>query len=143
MRIRNSVVSAVIGAVGCTGMRSVEPARFIPQRNPATVSVWTAPSKVTVVSEPRIQGDSLTGLVFDQPWAMALKDIVRVQARAPDPTRTVIFVTGAAVSVVGFAFFIENNSGKSGGGLTAGLNCSSDYSVGAASGLAACDAGSR
>ena len=124
-------------------MRSVEPAHFIPERNPATVSVWTAPSKVTIVSQPRIQGDSLAGLVFDQPWTMALKDIVRVEARAPDPARTVLFVTGTAASVVGFALLVGNSSGKQGGGLTAGVNCSSDYSAGPASGLAPCDAGSR
>ena len=143
VRIRHWVLSAVAGTIGCTGMRTVEPALFIPQRNPNTVAVWTAPDKMTIVSQPRMQGDSLTGLVFGGPWTMALKDITRVEARAPDPKRTVLLVTGAAASMVGFALLVGSSSGKSGGGLTAGLNCSSDYSAGPASGLAPCDAGSR
>jgi hypothetical protein len=130
-------------AIGCTGIRTVEPDRFIPQYRPVSVMVWTAPTQVTIVSDPEIVGDTLVGRVFDERWTIALKDIVRVQARARDPGKTALFVGGTTASLVGLVYLLANNSGRPGQGLTAGVNCGSDYSVSTGSGLAPCDAGSR
>ena len=144
MRNRNWAIGSLLGgvALGCTGMRTVEPTRFIPQYEPATVSVWTTRTKYTIVSRPQIEGDTLTGMVFDERWAMALKDIVRVEAVAHDPRRTALLVTGAAASVVGMAFVLANSTGRT-SSLIPGLNCSSDYSSSTATGLTPCDAGAK
>lgn len=137
---RSSLLAALLG---CTGMRTVEPERFIPERRPAMVAVWTSLTKFTIVSEPAVLRDTLSGVVLGEPWSIALKDVVRVQADAPDATRTALFVTGTAASVFGLALLLGNNSGKSGQTLTPGLNCSSDYSSSTATGLSPCDAGSK
>jgi hypothetical protein len=97
-------------ASGCTSMRNVAPDRFIPQHKPISVSVWTAPDSVTIVSDPRIDGDTLRGVVLQAPWAVPLKRIVKVQAVAHDPRKTALLVAAAAASVVGIA--ILATSGK-------------------------------
>src|SRR5579864_2856489 len=100
-------------AVGCTSMHSVDPQRFIPKHKPAEVSVWTTRDDVTIVSDPRIVDDSLVGVVYEQRWATPLDHIVRVVAEAPDRTRTVLLVTGAAGAIL--TAYLLGNSGKSNG----------------------------
>jgi hypothetical protein len=95
----------------CTRMQNVEPGQFIPARKPDRVSVWTRPDSVTVVSNPQIEHDTLSGEVFDEPWAMALKDVVRVEAVSPDPTRTVVFAVGATATVLGVYFLSKSGQG--------------------------------
>lgn len=144
MRIQDWTATSLLAAsLGCTGLRTVEADRFIPERRPATVAVWTSLSHVTIVSAPAVLRDTLSGVVLGGPWSMALKDIVRVQADGPDPARTALFVTGTAASVFGLALLLSNNSGKAGQTLMPGLNCSSDYSSSTATGLSPCDAGSK
>lgn len=109
----------VLATVACTGVRTIEPARFIPQHGPATVSVWTTPKTFTIVSYPQIEGDTLSGLVFDERWVVALKDIVRVEAVVPDPRRTALLVAGTAASAVGV--FLISSSGRGGGVAPCGL----------------------
>ena len=91
----------VLASVACTSLRRVEPAQFIPAHKPTRVAVWTTAHDVTIVSYPKIDGDTLRGVVFDEPWAMSLKDVVKVEAKAPDPARTVLAVVGATASTVG------------------------------------------
>jgi hypothetical protein len=76
----------------CSAIQRVNPAQFIPQHKPAVVSVWTVPDSLTVVSDPSVEGDTLRGVVFDAPWAVPLKDVVRVEAEAPSPARTGLLV---------------------------------------------------
>ena len=109
MRLAYCALGSLFG-LACTSMRTVEPERFIPQHKPMSVSVWTAPDSETVVSDPRIDGDTLRGVVLQAPWATPLKRIVKVRAVAPDPTKTALLVTAAAASVVGMA--IVASSGK-------------------------------
>jgi hypothetical protein len=109
MRLSYCVLGSLLG-IACTSMRNVEPDRFIPRHKPLSVSVWTAPDSVTVVSDPRIDGDTLRGVVLQAPWAAPLKGIVKVEAVAPDPTKTALLITAAVASVVGMA--IIASSGK-------------------------------
>ena len=92
-------------------MRSVEPAQFIPAHKPTRVSVWTKTHELTVVSYPHVDGDTLRGVVLDDPWAMPLKDVARVEARAPDRARTVLFLAGATASAVGVYLLTESGHG--------------------------------
>jgi len=102
----------VFVAGACTSMQRVEPAQFIPQHKPALVSVWTTPHDVTVVADPKIQGDSLSGTVFESPWGVPLKDVVKVEANAPSPTKTVLLVAGS-VSAAGALILMTNAHGSS------------------------------
>jgi hypothetical protein len=98
---------AVLGLTACTSMRRVDPSEFIPAHNPYRVSVWTLPDRVTIlsnptiVSNPVIRGDSLTGTVLDTPWAVALKDVGRVEAQTWDPKRTALLMGGVAAAGIG------------------------------------------
>jgi len=111
----------VLATAACTGMRRVEPGQFIPAHKPELVSVWTKPDRVTFVSDPRIEGDTLIGLVLQEPWAIPLKDVVRVEAETSDPRRTALLVAGAAASAIGV--YLISSSGRGGGKIP----CLQDY----------------
>jgi hypothetical protein len=117
------VTLTMIGAA-CTSMRPVEPGQFIPAHRPEVVSVWTKPNHVTIVSNPQVIGDTLSGVVLDEPWARALKDVVKVEATRADPARTAILLAGAAASAVGV--YLLSNSGHQGVGT---IPCPPDLPV--------------
>ena len=94
-------------------MTRVEPAEFIPQHNPRLVSVWTTRSRVTIVTDPAIQGDTLTGTVLQEPWAVPLQDVLKVEAQTPDHTKTVLLLAGAAASGVGL--YLVSTAGRGAG----------------------------
>jgi hypothetical protein len=108
---RGLAFSCALAIVGCTAMQKVEPARFIPEHKPAIVSVWTTPTQVTVVADPHIVGDSLSGTVFEQPWTVPLKGVLKVEANAPSPVKTALFVA-SSVSAVGVVYLIANGHGS-------------------------------
>jgi hypothetical protein len=101
-------------ASACTSMQRVEPKQFIPQHKPPQVSVWTAPDTVLVVENPVIAGDSLVGVVFGERWGIPLKNVVRMEATAPDTRRTLFLLAGVTASVV-TVYVINGNGGKSSG----------------------------
>jgi len=116
-------LGVALAMVACTSMRRVDPVQFIPQHKPGVVSVWTAPNHVTIVSGPRIVGDTLSGIVFEERWAVPLKDVVRVEAKGPNTAGTVLVVAGSALAVGGV--YLEAKSGH-GAGLAPcqpGLTC--------------------
>jgi hypothetical protein len=99
--LKHALGCAVLALAACTTMQRVEPAQFIPARKPDRVSVWTLPDQVTIVSDPAIRGDSLTGVVLEAPWAVPLKDVLRVEAQESDPKRTALLMAGAAATGIG------------------------------------------
>jgi hypothetical protein len=98
---RGLAVGLVLASVACTGMRRIEPAQFIPAHKPERVSVWTTAHNVTVVSYPQIDGDTLRGVVFADSWAMPLKNVVKMEVKAPDLAKTWLLLAGATASAVG------------------------------------------
>jgi hypothetical protein len=100
----------MLALAGCTGMRRVEASEFIPAHNPYRVSVWILPDQVTIVSYPAIRGDSLTGTVMDAPWAVALKNVRRVEARESDPKRTALLMAGVAAAGIGL--YVSSTSAR-------------------------------
>jgi hypothetical protein len=112
MRIRGLALSPLMVAMACTSMQRVEPAQFIPAHRPEAVSVWTARHAVTIVSDPQVLGDTLTGVVFGDRWALGLKDILRVEASRASPPRTALLVAGAAASAIGV--YLLSTGAKSG-----------------------------
>jgi hypothetical protein len=103
----------VVLAAACTSMHQVEPKQFIPEHKPTEVSVWTAPDDVVVVTNPRIAGDSLMGDVFEEHWAIALTNVLKVEATAPDGRRTAMFLSAAAATAIGL--YLISNSGTNNG----------------------------
>jgi hypothetical protein len=115
----------VLVTTACTSMRRVEPAAFIPQYNPRLVSVWTADNHVTIVSDAQIQGDTLIGTVLQSRWAVSLHDVLRVEARRADATRTALFFAGAAASGVGL--YLISTAGRGAGSVPCPPDFSPDY----------------
>src|SRR3989442_1238250 len=99
---RNWIAAAgLLTALGCTSVRDVQPAQFIPQHAPALVWVTTTNSALVAVAQPRIDGDTLRGLWIGsrQPFAIPLNGVQTVHARASSPVRTALLV--GSVGLVG------------------------------------------
>lgn len=100
MRAQRLLIALLLagGGAGCTSMKTVQPAQVIPLQRPAFVWVYTG-HIVTEVLAPRIDGDTLRGKVADlgDPFAVSLKDIVKVKARERDGTRTALLIGGSVV----------------------------------------------
>lgn len=111
MRTRYLAVGPVLAWVGlgCTSMQTVEPQRFIPQHKPGSVSVWTTPTDVTIVTDPQIEGDTLSGVVLEERWTVPLKDIVRVEVNAPDHKKTALLIAGTAASALGMVLLVSGS----------------------------------
>jgi len=76
------------------------------------VSVWTGSQQVTIVADPKVKGDTLSGTVFEAPWAVPLKDVLKVEANRPNTAKTILLVAGSA-SALGAMVFLMNGHGSS------------------------------
>jgi len=112
--LRRRWALGLLFASACTSMQPVEPKRFIPAHKPQQVSVWTGPDSMVVLQSPLIAGDSLVGTAFGERWGIPLKNVVRVEATAPDARRTWLLVAGVAASVAGVYVISSNGSRNSG-----------------------------
>jgi hypothetical protein len=73
---------------------------------------------MTIVSNPEIEGDTLSGMVFEERWAVPLRDVVRVEATASDARRTVLLFAGTAATVA--SVYLMANGGHGAGGIPCG-----------------------
>lgn len=113
---RVPLVGLLVAAVGCTSVKSVQPAEYIPQHSPPVVWVTYTDNSFVPVSQPRIVGDSLMGTWqgLQEPVAISLKEIQTVQAKMPNPKKTVILVGSLAVvaTAVTYTLLTAGNSGN-------------------------------
>ena len=104
----------VLLASACTSMQPVRPEQFIPAHKPHQVSVWTAQDSALIVENPSIVGDSLVGAVFEAPWRISLRNVVRVEATAADTRRTLLLLAGVVATAAG-VYAISSNGSKNNG----------------------------
>jgi hypothetical protein len=124
MAMRRLGVGFISLLAACSAVQRVEPAQFIPQHKPSVVSVWIAPDSLTLLSDPSVDGDTLRGLVFNAPWAVPLKEIVRVEAVAPSPARTGLLVA-ATVSGAAVVYLLASGRGTAQAPCNPQIGCNS------------------
>lgn len=116
---RVSLAGLLVVTAGCTSVKSVQPAEYIPQHSPAVVWVTQTDNTVVPVAQPRIDGDTLRGTLrgLQEPVAISLKEIQTVQARMSSPQRTVILISslGVITTAVVYTILTAGNSGNNGG----------------------------
>jgi len=116
---------ASAGPAACTSLRRVEPADFIAKNGPDVVWV-TYPNKAVVpVAEPSVVGDTLKGLQKGtfRPLSIPLDQVQSVEARTPDHTKTILFVTGLGIVWVSSVYLIWVSQA---GPNTDGVRCGTD-----------------
>src|SRR5262245_4860342 len=95
-----ALLGALLAVAGCTSVKAVRPASFIPAHSPPTVWVTYTDYSYVPVDQPRMVGDTLKGVWqgLAEPLAIPLSQIHSVQAKVSDYERTVIlFSTLAAI----------------------------------------------
>jgi hypothetical protein len=105
---RVPLAGLLLAVAGCTTVRSVQPAVYIPQHSPATVWVTYHDNSLIPVAQPRIVGDSLMGTWqgLQEPVAISLTEIQTVQARMPSPKKTALLFTVLGLTAGGLVYTI-------------------------------------
>ena len=105
----------LLAVAGCTTVRSVQPAVYIPQHSPTMVWVTYTDNSFVPVAQPQMVGDTLKGTWagLQEPVAISLNEIKTVQARLPAPKRTVLLFTVLGVSSAGLLYSLAT-AGTSG-----------------------------
>ena len=98
------LLGVLLVVAGCTSVKAVRPASFIPAHSPPTVWVTYTDYSFVPVDHPYMVGDTLKGMWQGraEPLAIPLNQIQSVQAKVPDYERTVVLFStlAAAVGVV-------------------------------------------
>jgi hypothetical protein len=109
MVFRRVALAGLLLAVGaCTSIRQVQTAQYILEQSPDVVWVTYTNNALVPVAEPRIAGDTLRGMRqgTQRPVAIPLGQVRRVQAKVPDPTKTVILLTALGVAAASSVYFV-------------------------------------
>ena len=119
------VILASAGPAACTSLRRIEPGDYIAKNGPDVVWV-TYPNKAVVpVAEPSVVGDTLKGLQkgTSRPLSIPLDQVQSVEARTPDHTKTILFVTGLGIVWVSSVYFIwVSQAGPNSDGVRCGTD---------------------
>jgi len=125
MRIaRVLFVAVLLGSGGCATLQPVrEPARFIAEANPPVVYLTFKNRSQVTLTEPRVSGDSLFGLVagVSSPVAAPLSHIERVEAVRRDHKRTTWMIAGLGALTVTTVFVLAQS------GNAPGPSCDATY----------------
>jgi len=116
---RVTLAGLLLAGVGCTAVRAVKPAEYIPQHNPDVVWVTYTDNSFVPVAGPKIVGDSLIGTWkgLNEPVAISLGEIQTVQAKMPAPKKTALLfgIAGVATAAVIYTISTAGNSGNPAG----------------------------
>jgi len=107
------VLSAALlaGSLACSSRQAV-PVEFISASAPPTVQVSDG-YRVLDVTQPRVSGDSLSGMVNGAPTAIPLRRVQSITTVRHSSSRTVLLIGGvAAVSGLIAYAFISDGSGE-------------------------------
>ena len=96
----------VMGLTACTRMGPIAAREYIPVSRPSSVWVTRGDNAVVQMQVPRLLGDTLVGYVNGEYQEMILSQTKQVQARVPQPGRTVLAIGAGVAGVVGVAFLI-------------------------------------
>ena len=110
MRLNHVPLAGLILALaGCHVVKTVQPAQYIPEKNPPIVWVTYTDNSFVPVSGPKIVGDTLAGTWtgLAEPVAIPLNEIQTVQAKMPAPKRTALLATVLTAATIGVAYTIS------------------------------------
>ena len=82
-------------------VQPVSPEQVVTEDQPSEVRVTLVDSSQFVMKEPRVSGDTLSGLVSGSQQDILLSDISRMEANRGDPLKTVGLVSGIVIGVGG------------------------------------------
>lgn len=105
--LRSVGVSAAVTLTpaGCTDWRvyTVEPAQVIEHARPDQVRIYRREQPRLLVTQPRVAGDSITGLVGRAPFQVAVADVTAVGVRRVDWVETALLLAAPPAILFGLA----------------------------------------
>ncbi|HUK21112.1 MAG TPA: hypothetical protein VLV45_06090 [Gemmatimonadales bacterium] len=97
-------------ALGLAGCHTLRPISAVELNSTTDPQVWVtqADHPTIVLDEPRVVGDTLSGLIHGEPHRVALSDAVslRVKRNAPIRTAAVVAISGAVL--LGGMYYMEH-----------------------------------
>lgn len=113
--VRVPLAVILLGSAACRSVQPVmEPSQFIPQANPTLVIVTYKDNSEVPVAQPRVSGDTLLGTWqgLDEPVAVPLNQVQRIDALQRDRKRTTLFIAGlTAFTAAGVYALIQATTG--------------------------------
>ena len=111
---RLAAAGMLIGVTACTSVRTVQPVAYLEANAPAVVWVTYAGNTAVPVGDPEVKRDTLRGTLQGARVKIPLSDISTVQAKVPNPTKTILLATTLGVGIVSTMYFafISGGSGK-------------------------------
>jgi len=92
----------------CHSVRPVQPADLSARASLQRVWVTRSDRSTVVLDEPRLAGDTLTGLTNGEPQSIPLSDATVIRSRQPAPGRTVMLAILAGAATLGTLFYLEH-----------------------------------
>lgn len=97
----------LIAIAACHTLTPVPASQVTPTSEPR-VWVTRADHSTIVLDDPRIQGDTLAGLVHGESRRVPLSDAVTIKARRPAPVRTAVVVVLSSAFLLGGMYYMEH-----------------------------------
>jgi len=112
--LRGLTVGVALTGVACTSVQRVQPSQFVPKNHPAVMTVTTRDSEETKVVSPRIDGDTLRGVVagLGERVAIPVDQISKAWAQAPNHTLTALVAATSVLAAGGIVFYYANHSSQ-------------------------------
>ena len=109
---RRAAVLFAFAAAGCHSLQPV-PVHYISETSPAVVYVADGFGVVTTITNPRLSGDTVIGMVpgGNTPVALPLREVQRVSTVRLNRARTALLVGGIAAAGTFMAYAVLSNSG--------------------------------
>jgi hypothetical protein len=112
--VRPRWLMAALMTTACTQWQpqSVSPSDVVNSTHPARLRVTGRDSSITVVDAPTVSGDSLSGRVGGNPWAIARPEVAGVAVQTIHGSHSALLISGiAAVAAGTIAVMTDEGSG--------------------------------
>jgi hypothetical protein len=106
MKLSLAALAGLLLTIGCTTRYSIQPAHLSPTNRPDRVWVTRTDESTLAVDQPRVNGDSLFGIVDGTPERISLADVRGLRAERVSLTRTaglLVAMSGVTAAVVYYA----------------------------------------
>jgi hypothetical protein len=109
MRVVPVSLVAAISLAACHTMQSIRPAELTGVGNDR-VWVTRGDRSIIEVVNPKVQGDTLEGIVFGEFERMPVTEAVTIRARRAAPARTAALIIGASAITLAGIVYMGNRS---------------------------------
>jgi len=112
------VPGTAVVALACHTMHAVPPTAFARADPPAEVWITQTDGARLLLSSPRVSGDTLSGLMDEEPASIVLSPQTKLEIRSVDPVRTAALAVVAGGMTLGALYYLQHRPDVSSSAMT-------------------------